>query len=53
MKLKNVVINYYRRCVNFFLYEDIERVIKDIITTKIKREHLTNYLKHSFKIYKK
>ena len=34
-------------------YEDIERVIKDIITTKIKREHLTNYLKHSFKIYKK
>jgi transposase len=34
-------------------YEDIERVIKDIIRTKIKREHLTNYLKHSFKIYKK
>jgi transposase len=34
-------------------YEDIERVIKDIITTKIKREHLTNYLKHSFTIYKK
>ena len=34
-------------------YEDIERVIKDIITTKIKKEHLTNYLKHSFKIYKK
>ena len=33
-------------------YEDIERVIKDIITTKIKREHLTNYLKHSFNIYK-
>ena len=33
-------------------HEDIERVIKDIITTKIKREHLTNYLKHSFKIYK-
>jgi putative transposase len=26
-------------------YEDIERVIKDIITNKIKREHLTNYLK--------
>jgi transposase len=33
-------------------YEDIERVIKDIITTKIKQEHLANYLKHSFKIYK-
>jgi transposase len=34
-------------------YEDIDKVIKDIITTKIKKEHLTNYLKHSFKIYKK
>jgi len=33
-------------------YEDIDKVIKDIITTKIKKEHLTNYLKHSFKIYK-
>ena len=33
-------------------YEDIERVIKDIITTKIKKEHLTNYLKHSFRMYK-
>ena len=34
------------------IYEDIERVIRDIINTKIKRQHLTNYLKHSFKIYK-
>ena len=33
-------------------YEDIERVIKEIINTKIKREHLTNYLKHSFRMYK-
>ena len=33
-------------------YEDIERVIKEIINTKIKREHLTNYLKDSFRMYK-
>ena len=33
-------------------YEDIEIVIKEIINTKIKREHLTNYLKHSFRMYK-
>jgi transposase len=34
-------------------YEDIDNMIKDIISTKINKEHLTNYLKHSFKIYKK
>ena len=34
-------------------YEDIERVIKEIINNKIKREHLTNYLKHSYRMYKK
>ena len=33
-------------------YNDIDKVIKDTILTKIKKEHLTNYLKHSFKIYK-
>jgi transposase len=33
-------------------YDDIDKVIKDIILTKIKKEHLKNYLKHSFKIYK-
>lgn len=33
-------------------YEDIERVIKEIINSKIKREHLTNYLKHSYRMYK-
>jgi transposase len=33
-------------------YDDIDKVIKDIISTKIKKEHLKNYLKHSFKIYK-
>jgi len=33
-------------------YEDIERVIKEIINIKIKREHLRNYLKHNFRMYK-
>jgi transposase len=33
-------------------YNDIDKVIKDTILTKIKKEHLKNYLKHSFKIYK-
>jgi len=33
-------------------YDDIDKVIKNIILTKIKKEHLKNYLKHSFKIYK-
>jgi transposase len=34
------------------IYDDIDKVIKDTILTKIKKEHLKNYLKHSFKIYK-
>jgi len=33
-------------------YEDIHRVITNIINTKITKEHLSNYLKHSYKIYK-
>ena len=33
-------------------YDDIDKVIKETILTKIKKEHLKNYLKHSFKIYK-
>ena len=32
-------------------YDDIVNVIKNIIKTKIKQQHLENYLKHSFKIY--
>jgi transposase len=34
-------------------YDDIQSVIKDIIKNKINKEHLTNYLKHSFRLYKK
>lgn len=33
-------------------YEDIYNTIKEILETKIIKEHLTNYLKHSYKIYK-
>lgn len=34
-------------------YDDIQSVIKDIIKHKINKKHLTNYLKHSFRLYKK
>ena len=30
---------------------DVDKTIKDILKTKIRKEHLTNYLKHSYKIY--
>jgi len=33
-------------------YEEIDKVIKDILANKITKEHLINYLKHSYKIYK-
>ena len=33
-------------------YDDIYGVIRNVIATKIKKEHLQNYLKHSYKIYK-
>jgi len=33
-------------------YEDIYNTIKEILESKITKEHLTNYLKHSYKIYK-
>ena len=32
-------------------YEEINKVIKKIIKTNIKKCHLENYFKHSFKIY--
>jgi hypothetical protein len=37
--------NYYNKYNNFAIYFEI-------INSKIKREHLTNYLKHSFRMYK-
>ena len=33
-------------------YKEISKEIKDIIKNKIKKQHLENYFKHSFKIYK-
>lgn len=33
-------------------YEDIYDIIKEIITNKITKVHLTNYLQHSYRIYK-
>ena len=33
-------------------YDDIYNVITNILEKKITKEHLTNYLKHSYKIYK-
>ena len=33
-------------------YDDIYNVISNILEKKITKEHLTNYLKHSYKIYK-
>jgi len=33
-------------------YEDIDTTIKGILENKIRKEHLINYLKHSYKIYK-
>jgi hypothetical protein len=33
-------------------YKDIDTTIKEITKNKITMEHLTNYLKHSYKIYK-
>ena len=33
-------------------YKEINDKIKDILKTKIKKKHLENYFKHSFKIYK-
>ena len=33
-------------------YNQIKREIRKIIKTKVKKTHLTNYFKHSFRIYK-
>ena len=33
-------------------YDDIYKTINNIIESKITKKHLTNYLKHSYKIYK-
>jgi len=42
---------HYIKKVSPNTYDDIDKTIKDILATKIRKEHLTNYLKHSYKIY--
>ena len=36
-----------------YIDDDIYNTINEIITNKITNKHLTNYLKHSYRIYKK
>jgi len=33
-------------------YQEIDKTIKEILPNKITKEHLKNYLKHSYRIYK-
>jgi hypothetical protein len=42
----------FEQFVDIRTYEDIYKVISNILEKKITKEHLTNYLKHSYKIYK-
>ena len=45
-------LKHYIKKVSPNTYDDIDKTIKDILATKIRKDHLTNYLKHSYKIYK-
>jgi hypothetical protein len=45
-------LKYYIKKESPNTYDDIYDTIKEILETKITKEHLTNYLKHSYKIYK-
>jgi hypothetical protein len=55
-KIKNRSVNLFgdinALLKSIILYEDIDTTIKDVLANKIKKEHLTNYLKHSYRIYK-
>ena len=44
-------LKHYIKKVSPNTYDDIDKTIKDILKNKITKEHLTNYLKHSYKIY--
>jgi len=54
----NAIVEFFSQLKHFIkkespnTYDDIQSVIKDIIENKIIKEHLTNYLKHSFRLYK-
>ena len=45
-------LKHYIKKQNPNTYEDIDKVIKDTLQNKIQKKHLTNYLKHSYRIYK-
>jgi hypothetical protein len=45
-------VKYYIKKKSPKTFEEIRLLLKHIIKNKIKKEHLTNYLKHSFRIYK-
>lgn len=45
-------LKHYIRKKELSNYNAIKREIRKIIGTKIKKKHLENYFKHSFKIYK-
>ena len=48
----NIPIKHYIKKESPNTYEDIYKVISNILEKKITKEHLSNYLKHSYKIYK-
>ena len=50
--LKLIPLKHYIKKESPNTYDDIYRVINRTINTKITAENLTNYLKHSYKIYK-
>ena len=45
-------LKHYIKKDNLNTYYDIYKLISNILEKKITKEHLTNYLKHSYKIYK-
>jgi len=45
-------LKYYIKKESPNTYIDIDKVIKDILANKMKKEHIINYLKHSDTIYK-
>ena len=45
-------LKHYIKKQSLNTYEDIDKVIKDTLQNKIQKKHLTNYLKHSYRIYK-
>ena len=51
-KKEGKIVTYYVDKESPNTYEDIDTTIKDILANKIKKKHLINYLKHSYKIYK-